>query len=315
MALPQSLQNRLSLPAISAPMFLVSGPGLVTEVCKNGMIGSFPSVNARPASAFEQWVDQIEADLAAYDAANPDQPAAPYAVNLIVHKSNPRFPEDLEICIKKKVPLIITSVGHPGEVVKRVHDYGGLVFHDVTTLHHARKAAEAGVDGIILVCAGAGGHAGVQSPFALVPQVREFWDGTLILAGAISDGRAVRAAQVLGADLAYMGTRFIATKEAQADPAFKEMIVEAEAADLIYTDAFSGVHGNFLKPSIVRAGFDPDHLASKAGADLSALAGSDDKKAWKDVWSAGQGVGSIHDQPSVAELIGRLKSEYEEARA
>jgi nitronate monooxygenase len=313
MPLPELFENRLTLPAIAAPMFLVSGPEMVIETCKAGVVGSFPSLNARPAEAFAEWLDRIEGELAAATASNGG-PVAPYAVNLIIHRTNPRFEPDLAVCIERKVPVVITSVGNPTDVVREIHAYGGIVLHDVTNVHHARKAAQAGVDGLILVCAGAGGHAGVQSPFALVPQVRAFWDGPLVLAGAISDGRAIRAALVLGADLVYMGTRFLATRESMASEEYKRMVVGSEARDLIYTDAFSGVNANYLRPSIERAGLDPDNLPTKGGADLAAL-GDASKRAWKDIWSAGQGVGSIADVPTVAELVARLAVEYRDAGA
>lgn len=312
MPLPSALVGRLRLPVISAPMFLVSGVDLVVAACTSGIVGTFPSLNARPAAQFDEWLAEIERRLDAALAADPAALIAPYGVNLIIHRSNGRMAEDLPLVIKHKVPLVISSVGDPTEVAKAVHGYGGTIFHDVTSLRHARKAAAAGVDGLILVCAGAGGHAGVINPFALVPQVREFWSGPLALAGAISDGRAVRAAQVLGADLAYIGTRFIAVKEAMASEDFKEMVVDSEAADIVYTDAFSGIKGNFLKQSIRNAGLDPDKLPSKDSVSMD-LAEREKSKAWKNVWSAGQGVGSIHDVPSMAELVARLKVEYDAA--
>ncbi len=313
MPLPPLLEERLSLPLIVAPMFLVSGPELVIAACQGGVVGSFPSINARPAATLEDWIRRIERELAEWDQSHPGQPAAPFAVNLIVHRSNSRFEEDAEAVIRHQVPLVLTSVGHPGETVSRVHDYGGLVFHDVISIRHARKAVEAGVDGLILVCAGAGGHAGDQSPFAFVQQVRDFWDGPLVLSGSLSDGRSIRAAQVLGADLAYMGTRFIASREAAAADDYKQMIVDATAADILYTRAFSGMNAAFLAPSIERAGFDPQNLPEGGPADLSEVA-REDVKVWKDIWSAGQGVGSIRDVPSVAGLVQRLAREYQSCR-
>lgn len=315
MPLPKALEDKLTLPLIASPLFLVSGPELVIAACKAGVVGSFPSLNARPIEEFARWLDRIEGELNEGDA--------PYAVNLIVHKSNPRVPEDLALIKKHKVPLVITSVGHPGDVAKEVHSYGGAVFHDVINLRHAQKAKEAGVDGIILVAAGAGGHGGLINPFTLVPQVREFFDGTIILAGTLSNGRAVRAAQVLGADLAYMGTRFIATKEANAEDAFKQMIVQSGPLDVVYTDKVSGIKGNFLVSSLAAAGIEveglpkPDigfgKLRDKREAERAENQTEEEAKAWKEVWSAGQGVGEIHDIPSVAELVARLKEEYDEA--
>lgn len=299
MPLPAQFEGRLRLPAIAAPMFLVSGPELVIAACKAGVVGTFPALNSRTTEGFDAWLDEIEAAL------GPDD--APYGVNLIVHKSNDRVQQDLEICVRHKVPLIITSLGAVPELVDEVHSYGGLVFHDVINMRHARKAAGAGVDGLILVCAGAGGHAGLLSPFALVPEVRAFFDGTIILSGCLSDGRSIAAARTLGADLAYLGTRFIATKESMAAPAYKEMLVDSAAVDIVYTPAVSGIHGNFLKPSIAAAGFDPDALP-----DAGKLQLSEERKSWKDVWSAGQGTGQIHDVPTTAELVDRLAREYDD---
>ena len=318
MSLPAVLDNTLRLPVIVSPMFLVSGPALVTAACKSGVVGSFPSLNARPASAYDAWLTQIAHDLKAHGASHPAIAPAPFAVNQIVHSSNSRLAEDMAITAAHKVPIVITSVGHPGDIVAQVHSYGGVVFHDVINLRHADKAIEAGVDGIILVCAGAGGHAGLSSPFALVPQLRQRFDGTIILAGAISDGAAVRAARVLGADLAYMGTRFIATQEAHADQAYKQMIVESELADVIYTNKVSGISGNFLRQSLEAAGIDWrfDGAAKEINMDLSKRSEhkqDSDKKAWKDVWSAGQGVGQINDVPSVAALVDRLEDEFTRA--
>ncbi len=307
MALPDSFRGRLSLPVVAAPMFLTSGPELVIACCKSGILGTFPALNQRSSEGFEAWLEQIEAALGG------DEGAAPFGVNLIVHRSNPRVQADLEICVRHKVPLVITSLGAVREVVDAVHSYGGVVFHDVTNIRHARSAIRAGVDGLILVCAGAGGHAGTLSPFALLPEVRRIFDGTILLAGAISDGRSVAAAQVLGADLAYMGTRFIATKEAYAPEANKEMIVSSTAADILYTDSISGIPANFLRPSLEAAGLDPDNLPKKDDINLGEEL--DAAKAWRDIWSAGQGCGTIDDVPTVAELAERLKQEYDEARA
>ncbi len=296
-----ALFNGLSLPLIGAPMFLVSGPELVIAQCRAGIVGTFPALNARPSIQLGEWLAQIEGAIA----------GAPYGVNLIVHNTNTRLDEDLAICVDHRVPLVVTSVGEPSKVVGAVHGYGGLVFHDVISVRHARKAIAAGVDGLILVCAGAGGHAGLLSPFALVSEVREFYDGPLVLSGAMSHGNHIRAAQVMGADMAYMGTRFIATQEAAAPDAYKQMILESSAADLVYTPAFTGVSGNYLRPSIVAAGLDPDNIVGgkdKPNLELESRTGA---KAWKDIWGAGQGVGSIHDVPNVEELVARLKREYD----
>ena len=313
MSMPELLANRLSLPVICSPMFIISNPDLVIEQCKAGLVGSFPALNARPAELLDEWLGRIKTELADYQSANPDKKVAPFAVNQIIHGSNDRLEHDLGLCIKHEVPIIITSLMAPNEIVGPVHDYGGLVFHDVINIRHARKAAEAGVDGLILVCSGAGGHAGSLSPFALVQEVREFFDGTILLAGSISTGRSVLAAQAMGADLAYMGTRFIATKEANADPAYKQMLVDHAASDIVYSSLFTGVHGNYLKPSIARAGMDPDNLPE---ADKSKMNfGSADSKAWRDIWGAGQGLGSIKDAPATADLAARLIQEYSEAKA
>lgn len=317
MPIPALFKGRLALPLIGSPMFLASGPELVLAQCKAGVAGSFPTLNARTPELLAAWFERIEGELAEWDAQHPDSPATPFGANLILHQSNPRRDVDLDCVIAHRVPFVITSVGRPDAVVERVHAYGGLVFHDVISVEHARKAAAAGVDGLILVCAGAGGHGGTLSPFALVAEVRQFWSGTLILAGALSDGRSLRAAEVLGADLGYMGTRFIATREAAADPRHKSMIVTDAAADIVYTPVFSGIWANYMKNSVRAAGLDPDALAGRQDggkADLFAAAG-DRPKAWKDVWSAGQGIGSIVDVPSVAELVARMRDEYDAAAA
>lgn len=303
MALPPILQ-RLALPVIGAPLFIVSNPELVIAQCKGGIVGAFPALNARPKEELDAWLARIRAAL------GPDD--APFAVNQIVHGSNDRLEHDLEVSARHRVPMIITSLRAPGEVVKAVHGWGGIVFHDVTNLRHAEKALEAGVDGLVLVAAGAGGHAGTLSPFALVAEVRRIWDGPIALSGAITQGRQVLAAQAMGADLAYMGTRFIATAEANAAERYKAMIVESSAADVVYTPFFSGVHGNYLKPSIAAQGLDPDALPE---ADKSRMSfGSNRVRPWKDIWGAGQGVGSIADAPPAAEVIARLKREYLAAR-
>jgi nitronate monooxygenase len=310
LSLPAALRDRLALPAIAAPMFLVSGPDLVVETCRAGLIGTFPSLNQRTTEGYEAWLDEIAERLAPNGGERP----APFGVNLIVHKSNPRVAADLEVTVRHRVPVVITSLGANQDVVDAVHSYGGLVFHDVINMRHAEKAAAAGVDGLIPVCAGAGGHAGTISPFALVAEIRSFFDKTIILSGAISTGRQVAAALMMGADIAYLGTRFIATKESLAADGFKQMIVAARAGDIVYTPAISGVAGNFLRQSLIDAGFDPDNMPPKPEMNMNREK-REEKKAWKHVWSAGQGVGSIADVPAVAALCARLKQEYAEACA
>ena len=308
MSLPTLLQQRLRLPVVAAPMFLVSNPQLVLACCNSGVVGSFPALNQRDSSGFRAWLEEIQAGL--------HSDAAPYAVNLIVHHSNPRLQDDLAICVEKRVPIIITSLGAVKEVVDAVHSYGGLVFHDVTTRRHAEKAAEAGVDGLIAVAAGAGGHAGTWSPFALIAEIRQFFDKTLLLAGYLNHGHEILAAQLLGADLAYLGTRFIATQESHAGEAYKQMLLDAKAADIIHTPAVSGIPASFMRQSLQAAGYDLQRLQDKGevnyGEKLKPV--SDEAKAWKTVWSAGQGVGDIDDLPSVAELVARLDAEYRAAR-
>ncbi|MBN3854242.1 nitronate monooxygenase [Paraburkholderia sp. Ac-20340] len=313
MALPAVLQN-LSLPVVASPMFIVSYPDLVLAQCKAGIVGSFPALNARPAELLDEWLTQIQAQLAAHKAAHPDAVIGPIAVNQIVHQSNARLEHDIGVCVKHQVPIFITSLrAPPKELLDAVHGYGGIVLHDVINLRHAGKALEASVDGLILVAAGAGGHAGTTSPFALVGEVRRMFDGPLVLSGAIANGGSILAAQAMGADLAYMGTRFIATQEAHAVEGYKHAILGAKAADIVYTNLFTGVHGNYIRESIVNAGLDPDALPE---SDKSAMNfGGDKTKAWKDIWGAGQGVGLMDDVPSVAELVARLKSEYDEAKA
>ncbi len=311
MGLPPILQDNLRIPLIGAPMFIVSGPELVIAQCKAGIIGAFPALNARPQSQLEEWIAQIKDSLATYAEENPQEIVAPYAVNQIVHASNERLQADLEVCVQREVPIIITSLRPPADVVKAVHAYGGLVFHDVISIRHARKAVEQGVDGIIAVTAGAGGHAGPLSPFALVKEIRSEFDGAIILSGAMTSGGDILAAQAMGADLAYIGTRFIATEEANAVPEYKEMIVDSAAADVIYTPVFTGVHGSYLRGSIERAGLEPDALAR---ADVTAMDFSkrdqSDAKAWKDIWSAGQGVGNIDEVLPARSLVLRLQDEY-----
>ena len=312
MAIHKHIKENISMPVIGAPLFLVSGPDLVIAQCKAGIIGSFPALNARPQHVLGEWLTRIKTELAEYKEANPDAKVAPFAVNQICHGSNDRLMADMETCVKHEVPIIITSLRPPSEVVEAAHSYGGLVYHDVISVRHAQKAAEQGVDGLILVCAGAGGHAGTLSPFALLREVKEWFDGTVILSGSIGDGHSVASAIALGADFAYMGTRFIATHEANAEPEYKKMLEESAAADIVYSSLFTGVLGNYLKPSISNAGLDPDNLpdADKSSMNFGS-GGNTDSKAWKDIWGSGQGIGLIEDSPSVEELVGRLKSEYE----
>ncbi|WP_421953388.1 NAD(P)H-dependent flavin oxidoreductase [Polaromonas sp.] len=308
MPLPKIFENALSIPAIGSPMFLVSFPPLVTAQCRAGIVGTFPHVNARTSGQFDQWLTDIETGLAAHGAANPSAVVAPYGVNLIVHRTNVRFEPDLALVVKHRVPFVITCLGHPGKVVEAVHAYGGTVFCDVTSAAHARKSVDAGVDGLICVGAGAGGHASNQSAFSLVREIREFWDGCLVLGGGINDGRQIRAAEVLGADLVYMGTRFIATQESNAQQEFKQMVIDSAVSDLVYTDRLSGVHANFLKPSLEKWGIDVATLPPKT-PDMSSLTDTT-AKLWKDLWSAGQGIATIHDSPTVATLASRIADEY-----
>ena len=314
MALPKILQDNLAIPVIGAPLFLVSSPELVIAQCKAGVVGSFPALNARPQHVLEEWLIRIKEELTQAKADNPNLPIAPFAVNQICHGSNDRLMGDMELCVKHEAPIIITSLRPPEEIVTAAHSYGGLVYHDVISVRHAKKAAEQGVDGLILVCAGAGGHAGTLSPFALVREVREFFDGTVILSGSISSGSAVASGLALGADLGYIGTRFIATEEANADQGYKDMLIESVADDIIYSSLFTGVHGNYLKGSVENAGLDPKNLpeADKSSMNFGS-GGNTDAKAWKDIWGSGQGIGSIKDSPSVQTLVNQLTSEYKEA--
>jgi nitronate monooxygenase len=312
---PREIFRNLRAPVIGAPMFLVSGPELVIEQCKGGIIGAFPALNARPQEQLEVWLTQIETALAQHGRANPGAKTAPYAVNLIVNPANKRLEQDFEVCVRHKVPIIITSLHAPAAIAKRVHDYGGIVFHDVVRVRHAEKALEAGVDGIILVCAGAGGHAGRINPFALTNEIRRIFEGPLILAGAITNGAGVLAAQAMGCDAAYLGTRFIATKESLAVDSYKQMLVDSNAEDIVYTPFFSGVHGSYLKPSIRNAGLDPDNLPVQSGGDKLQYRSRDDRpKTWKDIWGAGQGVGNIDSVMSTRELVERIVREYEAAK-
>ena len=315
MSIPPLFEHKLTLPLIAAPMFLASGPELVTACCKAGIVGTFPAKNQRTADGLEAWLHHITTDLSKYEDET-GQPAAPFGVNLIVHKSNDVLADELALCKKYNVPLIITSLGAVSDLVRQIHDYGGLVFHDVINLRHAEKAASAGVDGLIAVCAGAGGHTGQASPFGLINEIKASFDGTVLLSGSLSTGADIAAAQMIGADLAYMGTRFITTKECQSPEAYKTMIVQAAASDIMLTDAITGVNANFIKQSLSQAGYDPDNLSAHGEIDINkelaeALDPSQNSaKPWRDLWSAGHGVGSISDIPSVAELVARLREDY-----
>jgi nitronate monooxygenase len=309
--LPKALQN-LALPVIGSPLFIISNPKLVIEQCKAGIIGSMPALNARPASQLDEWLHEITETLAAYNRAHPHAPAAPFAINQIVHKSNDRLEHDMEMVVKYKVPVIITSLGARTDVNDAIHGYGGIVLHDIINNAFAHKAVEKGADGLIAVAAGAGGHAGVKSPFALIQEIRQWFDGPLVLSGSISTGGAVLAAQAMGADLGYIGSAFIATHEARASDAYKQAIVECSSDDIVYTSLFTGVHGNYLKPSIRAAGLDPDNLPDSDPSKMSF--GSDRKKAWKDIWGCGQGIGAVTEVVSAAALVARLKREYREAQ-
>ena len=316
MALPQNLRDTLSLPLVAAPMFIVSNPDLVIAQCKAGIVGSFPALNARPAAELEVWLQRITGELAAYNEANPDRPAAPFAVNQIVHGSNDRLKHDLEMCVKYKVPIVITSLGAKEFVNEAVHSYGGIVLHDIISDRFARKAVEKGADGLIAVAAGAGGHAGTTSPFALIQEIREWFDGPLLLSGSIATGDGILAAQAMGADLAYMGSAFIATTEANAEQAYKQAIVDYASADIVNSNLFTGVHGNYLRPSIVAAGLDPDKLPDGNISSMNFGSGGDTSaKAWKDIWGCGQGIGAVKAVLPTADLVARLQREYQAARA
>jgi nitronate monooxygenase len=314
MPLPAHIRDSLRIPVFGAPMFRVSGPDLVIEQCKAGVIGAFPALNARPQEELGKWLTRIESELARFRDRHPERKVPPYAVNLIMNKANTRLDADLEVVLAHRVPIVITSLSAPTALVPRVHAYGGVVFHDVIKVRHAEKALEAGVDGLIAVCAGAGGHAGTINPFALVGELRRIHQGPLVLAGAITSGAGVLAAEAMGCDLAYLGTRFIATRESLAVARYKQMIVESKSGDIIYTPLFSGVHGSYLAGSIRNAGLDPGKLPVIESPGL--YRSRDERpKAWKDIWGAGQGVGDIDDIPSVAELVDRLEAEYRAARA
>lgn len=310
------LKDKTRIPVIGAPLFTVSYPELVLAQCKAGIVGSFPALNARPEEKLGEWITMMKKELNDYQNKNPEEIVAPFAVNQICHHSNSRLEHDMEVCVEHEIPIIITSLRAPQFVVDAVHSYGGAVIHDVINIRHAKKAISEGADGLILVCAGAGGHAGTLSPFALVREVREFFDGLIVLSGSISHGASVLSAQAMGADLAYIGTRFIATQEANASEGYKEMIVESNANDIMYSATFTGVNGNYLKPSVVKAGLDPENLpyADKHDMNFSSGPGDNQKKAWKDIWGSGQGIGNLHEVPTVREAVDTLVEEYEEAK-
>ncbi len=312
--LPPPLNN-LPLPIIGSPLFIISNPKLVIEQCKAGIVGAMPALNARPASQLDEWLAEITETLAAYNQANPDKPAAPFAINQIVHKSNDRLEHDMQACVRYKVPIIITSLGAREDINAAAHSYGGVVLHDIINNRFAHKAIEKGADGLIAVAAGAGGHAGVKSPFALVQEIRQWFDGPVALSGAIATGGAVLAAQAMGADFAYIGSAFIATQEARASDAYKQAIVQGSSDDIVYSNLFTGVHGNYLAPSIRAAGLDPDNLPESDPTTMSFGGGDSAKKAWKDIWGCGQGIGAVDQVMSTADFVARLKREYLEARA
>ncbi|MFI4982574.1 MAG: NAD(P)H-dependent flavin oxidoreductase [Nevskiales bacterium] len=315
MALPDVLKKNLRLPVVGSPLFIISTPALVIAQCKAGVIGSFPALNARPVEQLEVWLRRINEELDRHNQANPDQPAAPYAVNQIVHKSNNRLQHDMDVCVRHKVPIVITSLGAREDINAAVHSYGGIVLHDIINNRFARKAIEKGADGLIAVAAGAGGHAGTLSPFALVQEIRQWFDGPLLLSGSIANGAAILAAQAMGADFAYIGSAFIATEEANADERYKQCIVDSNADDIVYSNLFTGVHGNYLRPSIVQAGLDPEKLPESDPSKMDfGSGGNTDVKAWKDIWGCGQGIGAVREIPSIAELVQRLEREYQAAR-
>ena len=315
MSLPDVLKN-LRIPVIGSPLFIISQPDLVLAQCKAGVVGSFPSLNARPASLLDEWLDRITTELADYNAKNPDRPAAPFAVNQIVHKSNDRLEHDVEMCVKYKVPVVITSLGARPEVYDAVHSYGGIVLHDIINVVFAHKALEKGADGLIAVCSGAGGHAGTLSPFALIQEIRQFFDGPLALSGSIAHGGSIAAAQAMGADFAYIGSAFIACDEARAAEGYKDMIVDSASKDIIYSNLFTGVHGNYLAPSIARAGLDPNDLPESDPSKMNFGSGGNQKsKAWKDIWGCGQGIGAIEQRMPTAKFVDKLEQEYNAAIA
>jgi nitronate monooxygenase len=315
MALPEILSKNLVIPAVAAPLFIISHPPLVLAQCKAGVIGSFPALNARPEAQLDEWLAQMTEELTSYNAKNPDKPAAPFAVNQIVHKSNTRLEHDLTMCVKHKVPIVISSLGAVPEVNAAIHSYGGIVLHDIINNRHANSAIRKGADGLIAVAWGAGGHAGTLSPFALVQEIREWFDGPVLLSGAISTGGAVLAAQAMGADMAYIGSPFIATDEARAIDGYKQMIADSNSGDIVYSNYFTGIHGNYLKPSIAKAGMDPDHLPEADPTKMDFDGAATGAKAWKDIWGAGQGVGAVKKVVPVSALVGRLSDEYQAAKA
>ncbi|WP_088184527.1 NAD(P)H-dependent flavin oxidoreductase [Sphingobium sp. Z007] len=307
MSMPALLKDRLTIPAIASPLFIISQPELVIAQCRAGVVGSFPSLNARPSGTFEQWLQKLSSELTDKDA--------PYAVNLIVHATNPRLEEDLALCVKYKVPMVITSLGARTDVFDAIHSYGGIVFHDVIDNAFAKKAVAKGADALVAVASGAGGHAGTLSPFALIQEIRSWWDGPLALSGSIATGDAILAAQAMGADLAYIGSAFIATQEANAEPAYKQMIVDSSGEDIVYSNLFTGIHGNYLKPSIVGAGLDPDNLPESDPSKMNFAELSDGKKAWRDIWGCGQGIGALDAVLPVAALVEKFAAQYAAAKA
>ncbi|RCS24704.1 nitronate monooxygenase [Phyllobacterium salinisoli] len=315
MPLPEILKRNLRIPVVGAPLFIISHPALVLAQCKAGIVGSFPALNARPEAQLDEWLAEITETLSAHDVKHPERPAAPFAVNQIVHRSNKRLEHDLGLCVKYKVPIVISSLGAVPEVNAAIHSYGGIVLHDVINNRHANSAIRKGADGLIAVAAGAGGHAGTLSPFALVQEIREWFNGPLLLSGAIANGRSILAAQAMGADLAYIGSPFIATREARAPDEYKQMIVESAASDIVYSNYFTGIHGNYLKPSIAAAGMDPDHLpeADPSKMDFASAVGG--AKAWKDIWGCGQGIASVREIMPAGDLVTRLDTEYRRAKA
>jgi nitronate monooxygenase len=310
MSVPPILQN-LRIPVIGSPLFIISNPDLVIAQCKAGIVGSFPALNARPEAQLDEWLDRITTELAEHDAKNPDRPSAPFAVNQIVHKTNNRLDHDVEMCVKYKVPVVITSLGAREEVNQAIHSYGGIVLHDIINSIFARKALEKGADGLIAVAAGAGGHAGTISPLALIQDIREFFDGPLALSGAMANGGAVAAAQAMGADFGYIGSAFISCDEANAVDGYKDMIVESDAKDIVYSNLFTGVHGNYLAPSIAQAGLDPNNLPESDPSAMNFGSGGNQKsKAWRDIWGCGQGIGAVKSRMSTAEFVDKLEREY-----
>lgn len=315
MALPEVLKQRLRIPVVGAPLFIVSHPALVLAQCKAGVVGSFPALNARTEAQLDEWLAEITEELHNHDEKNPDRPAAPFAVNQIVHRSNKRLEHDLGMCVKYKVPIVISSLGAVPEVNEAIHSYGGIVLHDIINNRHANSAIRKGADGLIAVAAGAGGHAGPLSPFALIQEIREWFDGPLLLSGAISTGGAILAAQAMGADLAYIGSPFIATNEARAVDGYKQMIVDSTSTDIVYSNYFTGIHGNYLKPSIAKAGMDPEHLPEADPSKMDFEAATTGAKAWKDIWGCGQGIAAIKEIVPAGDLVARLEREYHAAKA